>query len=186
MEDGDYPGSRVIEALGWRAGPNHIERDLEGFWLSFLSYNRSTAEPALTALNEIVAERNFRSDGSDDLFGGMDPNTRVEIPLWVAWAISVGWSAYIDVGGTATLGQAFGVEGRGQGTHRFVATQKTRNLRFGYALEVAWERASTQPCPTIEAAIGTVAQRWNVSEGTVSKAWKAHKSVAIKTVGTSW
>lgn len=180
----EYPGNRVIEALGWRDGPNQIDRDLEGFWLSFLNYNQNTAEPALSALNEIVAERSFRSDQSDGRFGGMDPKSRVEIPWWVAWAISVGWSAYIVDGATATLGQAFGVEERGQGKHRFVATQKTRNLRFGYALEVAYELASTQPRPSVEVAVSTIAERFGVSEGTVSKAWKTHKSAAIKTVDT--
>jgi hypothetical protein len=175
----DYPGNRVIEALGLRDGPDQIERDLEGLWGNYLGYNESTAEPALTALNEIVFGR---SDRPNDSFGGMDPKSRVEIPWWVAWAISVRWSAYMKDSNTATLGQAFGVEGRGQGKRRFIATQKTRNWKRGYALEVAYERKITQPRPTVEAAVGTVAQRWGVSDDTVWQAWNEFRDLVNKAV----
>lgn len=186
----DLPGWEVMEALGWHAGLEYIDRDLAAMYGVYKLEGRDSAELALQAINEIANHQWNASGRKDEKFGGIDPNSNIGIPWWVIFAISVGWSEYVDARGTLRLGQAFGVEGTGgKGAHRRLTRKNTWNRRWGYALEIAWEvhlkktgaKAATKK-DYVTQAMHEVAERWNVSYDTVRSAWKQHGKRCQETV----
>jgi uncharacterized protein YdbL (DUF1318 family) len=87
----------------------------------------------------------------------------------VLWVFAAGWRAYLESNGASTLGQSFGVEGHGQGSHRLLAQLETETTNRGYALEVA-ELVIRENWKST-AAWQEVAQKNGVSVATVKKAW---------------
>src|SRR5262249_19215704 len=136
----DYPGRRVMEALGHGIGPENVKRDMIGLFGNYEAEGRRSAQLPLIAINEIVAERIETLGKQDVAYGSMDPWSKVEVPWWTLWALSQFWSAYTNSQGRRALGQAFGVEATRQGERSSIKTRKTQQDRMGYALEVAWER----------------------------------------------
>ena len=180
MSAEDYPGKRVIEALGCLAGPANLQRDLDGFFDNYEAGGRRSAQMPLTALSAVAATR-IESEGQQDVaYGGIDPRRTVEVPWWLIWAISQFWLAYKASEGRRTLGQAFGIEAARQGERSTTKTRKTQANRMGYALEVAWERLELNI--SIERAIGIVADRWSVSDSLVKQAWDKYREPASRAI----
>ncbi len=102
----DLPGRQVMEALGWEAGPEQLERDLEAFYHSFVAEGRQHTEAAFSAISEIALHHWHTAGRQEAEFGGLDPLSRIPVPWWILWALSTGWSEYIDAKGTVTLGKA--------------------------------------------------------------------------------
>ncbi len=112
-ETEDYPGKRVIEALGMPKGHEYQARDLNAFQAEFEERNRKCAETAFRAINLIAANKLAKN-------GYEDPCAKegVPVPWWVVLALAISWDSYLASEGRETLGQSFGMEGRGQGRHQ--------------------------------------------------------------------
>src|SRR5262245_59973266 len=107
-----------MDHLGWLAGPEHLNRDVEGQWNLFERTGRKNAIPAFQALEMIVAKRYLERGSQAGPFGGIGPHETATVPWWVLWVLAGGWRSYRQSEGTNTLGQSLGIEGHGQGSHR--------------------------------------------------------------------
>ena len=174
MSKDDYPGKRVIEAIGLEA---EMHRDVDFYFREYDANGRVSADKALRALRLIQNDTATREGSLDEDWAGIRPDTPVPVPWWIVAVISERWAEYLGLDGIKTLGQAFDVEGRGQGKHRAVSVRDTERDHWGYALEVAYEH-ETGAARSVTDAIGTVAERWEKSYDTIHDVWKAHGKVS--------
>jgi hypothetical protein len=92
-----------------RSGPECLERDLAAMRTHFES-DRSTALLAFQAVALCVATQWGKE--------GPDGPLLIQVPYWAAQAIAIGFKNYEgahESGRSTTFGEAFGVEGGGQG-----------------------------------------------------------------------
>lgn len=104
----------------------------------------------------------------------------VEVPATLLQVLASAWGEYKDAPTGVSLGEAFGVEGGGQGRHKTKDTQATRDRDRRLANEVGSlyvaagaaksNGETTQPI-SLEAACALVANNNNCSSETVLKAY---------------
>ena len=100
-----------------------------------------------------------------------EPTGFVPVPVWALDTIAAGWIRYRaeDVKGR-TLGEALGIEGRGQGRR----PRKESWNNWFRDLRLAKELYELRRDNTYEDAVHAVAESNRVSESTVRRAWSAH------------
>lgn len=102
---------------------------------------------------------------------GKEPQ-EVSVPYWIIKALGIGWMNYREAfseGRTTTLGEAYGLEGGGQGK-----SKKIRNLDLEIRdIRVAAKLASEISQGTsVTSAISDMANTLGVSEETIRRIWK--------------
>ncbi len=108
------------------------------------------------------------------------PNTW-EVPHWVGEVLAEGFFRYQEnqvIGISTTLGEAFQLEGHGQG--KIPKIKKSNQLRSERtdALWIAWQKAKNNM--PITRAIEFLAEHHDVSTDTVRKRWIKHRRDAIQ------
>ncbi len=107
----------------------------------------------------------------------------VEIPrAWLGVWIE-GWTKYKSGNTGSTLGEAFGVEGGGQGKQpvRERIGQINRDIRLSNKVEIEYRSAQADNCKaTWEGAFQAVADDEGVSVDTVKRAHKKHKEAKLQ------
>ena len=174
------PGQKVMEALGWLAGPEYAARDLPGFFKSHERTERDSCELPLMALSHLAAGELQKADNTDG-YGGIPPLKEVQVPWWVVFALYAGWNQYRNSDQTQTLGEAFGIEQRGRGRRPRPAIRATEDQHRGFALEIAWA-LKTGEARKVKDAREQVAQRWGIGEDKVRIAWHRWRAEALSAV----
>ena len=113
-----------LDALGMPKGSEHLDRDLAA-WRADFESDSSSALPAFWALAHCVAAQWTKVDQDDPAM--------IQLPYWAAQAVAIGFNNYREAcesGRTTTFGEAFGVEGGGQGKQRkFARFEQERQKR---------------------------------------------------------
>ena len=102
----------------------------------------------------------------------------VKVPLALLLALRDAWAVYRDGPSGQTLGEAFGLEGRGQGKHKMRDRQKQRDRQRKLCAQVCMDYLLAPvlgEAISLEAAINQVAQREGVSFQTVREAHKRYR-----------
>ena len=102
----------------------------------------------------------------------------VIVPLNFLNIIAESWMSYLDAPTGKTMGEAFHLEGGGQGKARARQLQMNRDQRRAIANDVenTYLEAAKKGSPiSEEEAIGNVASKRNKSFDTVQKSYKKHK-----------
>jgi hypothetical protein len=137
--------------------------------------DRSTALLAFEAVRTIAAYEWERNDDLERI-----PASMVAVPWWAIQALAIGFGKYGDAraGGRITpLGEAYGIEGGGQGKNtrftRWIKEQRDRRIAMGIALRVSQGL-------TIEAAINGMINEnlTSLSFERVEKIWAKHSKRA--------
>ena len=116
----------------------------------------------------------------------------VPVPFWAVDTIAAGWVQYrAQKFAGRSMGEAFGIEGGKQGKRsvqgRHPAKRKwnmwLRNLRL------AAELHSLRQDKSYEQAVAAVAEKWEVSDSTVKRAWAVRRGcparVEIRSTGVT-
>ncbi len=165
------PGDDVFAEIGWRGGPEYLERDLLGLWRMAQSVPGTLSFAAFEALERVAVhcwDDNVEVDRPDPNFG-VEPTTLVEVPWWVVHVLGHYWFNYRTQPG-AKLAEAFDLEGGGQGKHRKVDLLRTELRDMNLATEFAWKRTRM----SYEQAMFEVSERFGVSESMIERAWTKH------------
>jgi hypothetical protein len=141
--------------------------------------DRSHALPALEAIGAIAALEWGREDGLERI-----PTTRVAVPWWVVNVLADGFASYAVAraqGLTTTLGEAYRIEGGGQGKNPKVtqSAKELEDMRLVMGIGVRIQQGMTVRV-AIEAMIAE--NLTSLSFDRVEKIWAKHseKARAIK------
>ena len=189
----EKPGKQTLRDLGWRKGPDTLERDLEGYWRAFQEspHDDVASYMAFTSVIMVVAAwaEFSKTLPNRDPQWGMPPLDCVPVPWWVLDVITSGWLRYMHAPSGQSLGEAFRLEGGGQGKKRYreIVEKYTRDWKL--ALDV-WHlvqsrRSQGERVSIKDDAIPEVAGRTGLSEDTVRRAWNAHKGL-VKSRYDAW
>ena len=187
------PGAVALDAMGYHKGPETLDRDLEGYWKTFQEapgYDVASYF-AFTSIIMIMAAGSKHSNSlpDPDPQWGLPPQDRVPVPWWVVQVLTTGWLRYLKADPGVTLGEAFRLEGGGQGKKRYrdVIEKITRDWKL--ALDV-WDftqekRLEGERISIKDRAIPEVAERTGLGEDVVKRAWGTHKEMA-KAMHQDW
>lgn len=167
--DSYQPAEAIMERLGWHVRPGFLERELEGLW-GLYNFDPKSTYAAFAAIEKIAA--------ASYMAGEPDYQSKVEVPWWVIKALGLNWTNYLMDAKGQTLGQAFGLEAKGQGGRRVVERHRKRMDDLMIVLEVIDLKESEPPQDgiklTLEKAIIIVAANRNIAEDTIKGMWKRH------------
>ncbi len=173
----------IIDALGARFRQHEAQREAGQMVTPYI---------ALEALGALVGGR---------VAGHSDAELRkawpeawgeesVTAPIALLAALQQGWLAYMNAPDGMTLGEAFRIEGHGQGRQRLRDMQKGKDRRRGLANEVEIEYLSAgargKPIPLCN-AIEIVAERQGISAETVKAAHREFRDeirAGLRSIGT--
>jgi hypothetical protein len=161
--------------------PFSLEQDLAVFLMTLEErFRRDTTDPlpAFEALNCIASYVWLMEKPSADT---------LPIPWWVVEVLAIGFNKYRDAAGSTTpttLGEAYNLEGRGQGKGPRIqrGLRQLRDIRI--ALAIALARADGVK---IEAALQEQADKTGLSVGQVRRIWETnhtHASSAVRNFRT--
>lgn len=166
----DLPES-PLDSEAW---PLTSEEDLELFLR--VEYERFLAEPshalpAFQALAYIMASL-WRQEQQPS------PLNTVRVPLWAAQAITHGFMEYQQATQqkqSTTFGGAYGIEGGGQGKKPKIKAyfQQLRDIRIATHIAIREESGIK-----LEAALQEMADRTNLSIGTIRRVWEQSSGIA--------
>ena len=119
----ERPGRRTFEKLGFGHGPETLERDLEGYWREFQNQPSEANGSAYAFVSLIMIyaawERFSKTLPDSNREWGLPPQDRVPVPWWVVRLLTEGFVRYWHSDTGVTLGEAFRLEGGGQGKKPF-------------------------------------------------------------------
>ncbi len=179
------PGDEVFRALGWEGGPEFLDRDLAGL------FNIYAADPStnFAAFETLAAIADYwwsdmaQVDRPDPNFG-MPPMTPVTVPWWVVHLLGRCWRNYLTEPGKKA-GEAFRLEGGGQGKKRRIDKFLTEHRNRLIALAVAFDRDQAKKdgrSLSVETAVFDVSEKFGIPSDTVWAAWKKHGAVARRSL----
>lgn len=136
-----------------------------------LQADPSHALPAFQALTYVMASI-WRQDEHPS------PTHSVTVPMWAAETIAQGFMQYQDTAKQKyliTLGEAYGIEGGGQGKQPKIKAylRQLRDIRI--ATQIAMREESGIK---LEAALQEMADKTNLSLGNVRRVWERHSGIA--------
>ncbi len=179
------PGDEVFRALGWEGGPEFLDRDLAAL-LNIYATDPNTNFAAFETLAAIAGywwSETTQVDRPDPNFG-MPPNTPVTVPWWVVHLLGRCWRNYLIEPGKKA-GEAFRLEGGGQGKKRRIDKFRTEHRNRLIALAVAFDRDQAKKdgrSLSVETAVFDVSEKFGIPSDTVWAAWKKHGAVARKSL----
>ena len=140
--------------------------------LQKLQEDPSHALPAFNALAYIISAVWQREDTGR-------PETKVTLPRWVAEKLAEGFFRYRDAAHGSeyiSLGQAYGLEGRGQGKQPPIVGEKNilRDIRL--VTTIAKRRLDGIK---LEAALQEMVDATGLSIGQVRRIWEKHRTKAL-------
>jgi len=190
------PGKAALDALGYHKGPDTLERDLAGYFSAFRQTPKNDRDAAgvcfafLSILMIYAAMRKgaAKTDRHDKEWG-LPPEDVVPVPWWVIDVATRGWVRYLRSPPSVSLGEAYGIEGGGQGRHPYKNRIATYTRDWKIALDV-WHRVQQakkqgEKLPIRDGAIPAVAVALGFEESTVERAWKRHGKM-IKAAYQNW
>ncbi len=180
------PGDEVFEAIGLRWGPDHLGRGLEaalaltqekpkefGQWaFSAFEAIRMIAE----SMPSLVPEEKHNQDFD------IEPREPVNVPWWVIHTLAHGWITYLGSPRGERLGQAFDLEGTTAGARprRDLFATLSRDLKLALEVLHRRERAIQEARKlSLAAAIGEVAEKFDLGNDVVRRAWRKHRSRVV-------
>lgn len=170
---------KIMEARGFHAGPEHLERDLNAsLGLYLMDSGRWRALHALASVFFAVRHQQGRDDSE---FNGIDPSARIEVPWWAVRALVLGWMEWLDGREGRSrkfqLGQTLEVErlARGKVSPYETAQRQDRDRRL--ALLVAQKRPLK-----MESAVADVAGEAGLKDRTVWEAWNNYGDAATQAI----
>lgn len=136
--------------------------------------DRSHALPAFDALTYIVTEIWGNAETSRDC--------DVTIPLWIVGTLAEGFLRYQDAaerGHSMTFGEAYGIEGGGQGKEPriLIEMRKLRDIRIATTIAFRKEHGIK-----IEASFQEMSKKTDLSCSQVRRIWQKHRKQAVRSV----
>lgn len=173
-------GEAAFEASGWGEGPGNLERDLLGIWALYLS-DPQTNVAAFEAMSRIAQhwwDDRVDIDRPDPNFG-IQPLSAVPVPWWIVHLFGHSWRNYRDKS-DKPAGEAFLLEGGGQGKRKAITQldQRLRELRL--TLEIGFRQqqtSKTKPRKSIDEIILEVSNEYGISYDTALAYWKKHRKL---------
>ncbi len=163
LKDEDWPLTRPEELILYL----QMQRQL-------FEADRSNALPAFEALTYIATE----------IWGnGETPrDCAVTIPLWIVETLAEGFLRYRDAaenGPSKTFGEAYGIEGGGQGKEPRISIEirKLRDIRLATTIASRKEQGIK-----IEASIQKMSEETELSCSQVRRIWQKHRKEAVSAV----
>ena len=136
--------------------------------------DRSNVLPAFSALTYIVTE----------IWGNAETlrDRDVKIPLWIVETLAEGFLRYRDAaenGRSMTFGEAYGVEGGGQGKKPRISIEirELRDIRLVTTIASRKEQGIK-----IEASIQEMSEKTGLSRSQVRRIWQKHRKQAVSAV----
>ena len=159
-----------LSRLGVKSDPSLLMTDYMSAWRSKFENDPTNILPAIKGLQSVASYYwQFPDEQGSDSVG---------VPFWVVEVLSEGFFRYENARSadrTTTLGEAFGLEGGGQGKQPKLKEQRTivrdRNIALSIAMQIAEEL-------TVEEAVNLVAEQHSLSEKTVWPIWSKYKDLA--------
>lgn len=187
------PGEAAFNAMGYHKGPETLDRDLGRYWEAFQGTpgHDVASYYAFTSIIMIMAawSKHSKSLPDPDPEWGLPPQDRVPVPWWVVNVLTTAWLRYLSAGPGVTMGEAFRLEGGGQGKRKYrdVIEKYTRDWKL--ALDV-WhfhqeKKFEGKPISIKDKAIPEIAERTGLGEDVVRRAWNTHKEM-VKAMYREW
>ncbi len=174
----EKPDKNTLEELNFTRGPDTLERDLAAYWYEVQREDTDAATTywAFTSIMMIAAWGHEKSKKLEkpDADWGLPPCDLVPVPWWVLRQLAPCWLNYINSPAGKTFGEAFNLEGGGQGKQRYRDTIDKFTRDWKIALDVLhWQTSNKNS--TLEQAIFEIADNSGLSDETIKRAWNKYK-----------